>query len=208
MSIQRLDPAPAGATLYVTDGQFAEAVVSACQRPGDQVISSNAKIEEGWLREFDVVVAIGCSHHKNLLEALDRICFRIGIPHLMLDLAPTKLRCGPMFRPGTGPCYQCYQKRIKQHHNLEPVTEEVRPSEGFAPFHVSLAQGLMQLSLAEIANATAPTQRGSVLVVDLVTGSPSRATVLPTNGCDRCSEPISSIQDYESAWLNFINGRY
>ncbi|MFE9697079.1 TOMM precursor leader peptide-binding protein [Streptomyces sp. NPDC006270] len=142
----------------------------------------------------DVVVAVHSGGDPDLRDEVDRICAERNTPSVGLQLLPTRIVCGPTVVPGRTACYACFRKRAAQHAGTaRPYDMDAAVSglpEGFGPHHVSVASGLLELALAEIAGGVTGIG-GTVRAFQLVTGAVSASATVSVNLCPRCGDRFS-----------------
>ncbi|MFH8756581.1 cyclodehydratase [Streptomyces atroolivaceus] len=145
----------------------------------------------------DVVVPVHAGGDPKLRDETDRICAERSTPSVGLQLLPTKILCGPVVVPGRTACYACYRKRAAQHAGTaRPYDMDAALSglpEGFGRQHLSVASGLLDLALTEIATGVTGIG-GTVRTFNLVSGAVSSAVTVSVNRCPRCGGRFSQAR--------------
>lgn len=146
-----------------------------------------------FVRDAASIAVAAWRPYVKTFELIDDLCFAARVPWTLVEIHGQRLSCGPLVRPGTGPCYHCYHKRWASHHpapEREMVIErayERDPQMGPPGFIGPLVE-IAAAALAE--DMLAPAEQGGRLrLVDVLTGAVLETAVLGVHACPRCGLP-------------------
>ncbi|SDR04535.1 TOMM precursor leader peptide-binding protein [Thermostaphylospora chromogena] len=130
----------------------------------------------------------------------DAMAHENGTPWLPIVLRHPHVLVGPLVRPGVGPCFDCYRRRLAQHDPDWANTARVHAAydadpalgpRGFLPPHARAAAGIAASMLRRAGEPAGREPYGWAPgeVVALSTGdlSVTGHAVLPCHGCERCA---------------------
>jgi bacteriocin biosynthesis cyclodehydratase domain-containing protein len=168
------------------------------QQPHTPVPALDAAYDEA-LSGVDRAAVIAWRRYPREFDRLDAACFRAGVPWTTVILEDNNLRCGPVIRPGRGPCHACYRVRWLAQSD-EPGREETLDTvysthhrlgvHGYPPSSVSLAVPAL------LQDWEQGTPAGRVRWIDLLQVSLDEAVVVGVHGCDRCGQRRPPGQRY------------
>lgn len=149
-----------------------------------------------------IQVVISGRPRRNEYLRLDDEFWRAGRAWLPVTLEYPFVHVGPVFSPGTGPCFECFGDRGYQHDDASHTTRAIHELYGacsptpplYLPQHARIVAGLV----FEVLNR--PSAR--VVTFDVAQNSVRADAVVPWHGCPRCSDPEFNVRrDAELARL-------
>jgi bacteriocin biosynthesis cyclodehydratase domain-containing protein len=182
---------------------------------GQRVTSLLAADDPDWRRfgPDDLQVAIASSGvlilacwrpAPALCEIADQLAFRYGRDWLPVILDDAVIRVGPLIRPPSGPCFQCFRRRALQHDENRAVTIRVHQAydsdpdcgpDGYLPSHARVAAGVVRSFVAGNPGARL-SQPSTVVSVSLTRAAAiQRNAVLPWHDCLRCCPHGAGLRD-------------
>lgn len=186
--------------LILTEGRFGVAVADILRSQVDTTVRRLTRVISDRRAEFlngamFVAVALWRPYDEEC-DALDRACWRVGVPWSSAYLTEDKLLCGPLTIPRHGPCYGCFRKRYLTHCRAPErelamsrafANDPDLGSEGFVPAMAAIAaSGLL-------SDARAPrSAAGRLRRVDLFTGAMIETAVVGVHHCSRCGHRLKA----------------
>jgi bacteriocin biosynthesis cyclodehydratase domain-containing protein len=188
--------------LVLYSGAFGKAVAEALDRnrATEAVpLADRQGLDELFDRSGDSFVVFALDRpHPEFLEDLDDSLEARRLRWTAVTLRHRTLICGPLHKPGLGPCWRCYNRRHLT-LTLPPYTPEIESAynracdtamldevEGFLPTMVEMAAAQI-LRHEQEYEALA---HGSMAVFDVFEGSLTPTKVVPLHGC--CCRPTES----------------
>jgi bacteriocin biosynthesis cyclodehydratase domain-containing protein len=154
-----------------------------------ELLAPHAVPVDGFTDDVDVLVAA-------LWRPAPGLCAELGAtagdrPWLPVVLEHPHLVVGPYVVPG-GACFDCYQRRRRQHEPPDSVTAGLHAAydadpalgpAGFLPHQARYAAGLVRVALRDAS-------AGRITVAHLVSGSVATHHVVGVHDCTRCGGPV------------------
>lgn len=197
-----------------TEGTFGTAVAGrlAATVSGVQVLPLVARGEsfQACISGASFVGVALWRQYADEIDRLDEACAREGISWSGVVLEGTKLRCGPIVKPGDGPCYACYRKRWLTHAAFPDreqaldaayATNPALGIRGYTPSSVRIAAAALLLDWEQFDQAP-----GRVRWIDLLQCTVEESRVIRVHGCPRCSPQNAPGERYVRELIDVFGG--
>lgn len=183
-------------TLLLYSGAFGRAVLAELDTSGSTALPADGPVYTASLPYARLIVTAWPGQRTEDRDRVDSVAFLRGVPSIGLDLAPTRITCGPLVRPGQTACFSCYQRRRLQHGRRATEVAALADAldEGFGFADVAIAVGLLGEALIELSSPVEGIG-GTVRAFDLIHGGASRHGTVAVDRCPRCSQRFSTHRD-------------
>jgi hypothetical protein len=130
----------------------------------------------------DLVVVAEQPLDRRCLLGLDRSCAKAGVPWLRTAVHRAGFEIGPLFQPGSGPCYRCFGTEVAE--GAPERAPEASITEGWA--------ALVAVEIVHLLAGIGPcVSAGQVTVFDLDLWEEHRSTVRAGAACSCAPHPSS-----------------